>query len=74
MLQDQDFNGDIALVAWLASAWTLAMVRRWHADPFGFLHGARCLRSLECATRHAPLERHGRGHLPPGVESRTRLS
>ena len=31
----QDFNGDIALVACFASSWTLAMVRRWHADPFG---------------------------------------
>jgi Concanavalin A-like lectin/glucanases superfamily len=33
----QDFNGDIALVACFASSWTPAMVRRWHADPFGFL-------------------------------------
>jgi hypothetical protein len=33
----QDFNGDIALIACFASAWTPAMVRRWHADPFGFL-------------------------------------
>jgi hypothetical protein len=33
----QDFNGDIALIACLASSWTPAMVRRWHADPFGFL-------------------------------------
>jgi hypothetical protein len=33
----QDFNGDIALVACFASAWTPAMVRRWQADPFGFL-------------------------------------
>jgi hypothetical protein len=33
----QDFNGDIALVAGFASSWTPAMVRRWHADPFGFL-------------------------------------
>jgi hypothetical protein len=30
-----DFNGDI--VACFASSWTLAMVGRWHADPFGFL-------------------------------------
>jgi hypothetical protein len=34
----QDFNGDIALIACFASSWTPAMVRRWHADPFGFLH------------------------------------
>jgi hypothetical protein len=33
----QDFNGDIALFACFASSWTPAMVRRWHADPFGFL-------------------------------------
>jgi hypothetical protein len=33
----QDFNGDIALIACLASSWTPAMIRRWHADPFGFL-------------------------------------
>jgi Concanavalin A-like lectin/glucanases superfamily len=33
----QDFNGDIALVAGFASSWTPAMVRRWHADPFGLL-------------------------------------
>jgi hypothetical protein len=33
----QDFNRDIALIACFASSWTPAMVRRWHADPFGFL-------------------------------------
>jgi Concanavalin A-like lectin/glucanases superfamily len=33
----QDFDGYIALIACLASSWTPAMVRRWHADPFGFL-------------------------------------
>jgi hypothetical protein len=33
----QAFNGDIALIACFASSWTPAMVRRWHADPFGFL-------------------------------------
>jgi hypothetical protein len=37
MSQDQDFNGDIALIACFASSWTPAMVWRWHADPFGFL-------------------------------------
>jgi hypothetical protein len=35
--RSSDFNGDIALVACFASSWTPAMVRRWHADPFGFL-------------------------------------
>jgi hypothetical protein len=34
---NQDFDGDIALIACFASSWTAAMVRRWHADPFGFL-------------------------------------
>jgi hypothetical protein len=49
----QDFNGDIALVACFASSWTPAMVRRWHADPFGSCaHGARCLRSS--GARHPP--------------------
>ena len=30
-------NGDIALIACFAASWTPAMIRRWHADPFGFL-------------------------------------
>jgi hypothetical protein len=34
---NQDFNGDIALIACFASSWTPAMVRRWHADPFALL-------------------------------------
>jgi hypothetical protein len=29
--------GDIALIACFAVSWTPAMIRRWHADPFGFL-------------------------------------
>jgi hypothetical protein len=33
----QDLNGDIALVACFAASWTPAMIRRWNADPFGFL-------------------------------------
>jgi hypothetical protein len=33
----QDFNGDIALIACFAASWTPAMIRRWNADPFGFL-------------------------------------
>jgi hypothetical protein len=32
------WGGDIALIACYASSWTPAMVRRWDADPFGFLH------------------------------------
>ena len=63
----QDFNGDIALIACFASSWTPAMVPPWHADPFGFLRPwNECLRSWECATRHAPLDRHRRGHLLMG--------
>jgi hypothetical protein len=34
---NQDFNGDIALIACFAASWTRAMIRRWNADPFGFL-------------------------------------
>jgi Concanavalin A-like lectin/glucanases superfamily len=34
---NQDFNGDIALIACFAASWTPATVARWHADPFGFL-------------------------------------
>jgi Concanavalin A-like lectin/glucanases superfamily len=49
----QDFNGDIALIACFASTWTPAMVRRWHADPFGSCaHGTKCLPSS--AARHPP--------------------
>jgi Concanavalin A-like lectin/glucanases superfamily len=47
----QDFNGDIALIACFASSWTPAMVRRWHADPFGFL---RPWNELPALTGSAP--------------------
>ena len=30
-------NGDIALIACFVSSWTAALMRRWYADPFGFL-------------------------------------
>jgi hypothetical protein len=50
---NQDFNGDIALIACFAASWTPAMIRRWNADPFGFLRPwTRCLRSWE--VRHRP--------------------
>jgi hypothetical protein len=64
----QDFNGDIALIACFASSWTPAMVRRWHADPFGFL---RPWNELPALFGSAPpsLDRHRRGHLPDGVAS-----
>ena len=53
---NQDFNGDIALIACFAASWTPAMVRRWHADPFGFLRPWNEVPALtgQCATRHAP--------------------
>ena len=34
---NQDFNGDIPLILCCGACWTGHMVRRWHADPFGFL-------------------------------------
>jgi hypothetical protein len=49
----QDFNGDIALVACFASSWTPAMVRRWHADPFGFLRPWNEVPAL-IGVRHPP--------------------
>jgi hypothetical protein len=49
-----------------------AMVRRWHADPFGFLrHGTTCLRSLAARHPPRPLDRHRRNYLPDGVASST---
>jgi hypothetical protein len=42
----QDFNGDIALIACFASSWIPAMVRRWHANPFGFLRPGNELPAL----------------------------
>ena len=67
----RDFNGDIALIACVASAWTAAMVRRWHPDPFGFLRPWNEVPAImgESATLNAPLDRHRRGHLPDGVAS-----
>jgi Concanavalin A-like lectin/glucanases superfamily len=34
---NQDFNSDIALILCCGACWTGHLVRRWHADPFGFL-------------------------------------
>jgi hypothetical protein len=70
----QDFNGDIALIACFASSWTPAMVRPWHADPFGFpapMERRACAHG-QCATRHATLDRHRRGRLHHGVACRNR--
>jgi hypothetical protein len=67
----QDFDGDIALIACFASSWTPAMVRRWHADPFGFLRRWNEVPALMGSAPPAtpPLDRHGRRHLPYGVAS-----
>jgi hypothetical protein len=52
------------------ACWTGYMVRRWHADPFGFLRPwARSLRSWPVRHLNASRDRHGRGHLPDGVAS-----
>ena len=70
----QDFNGDIALIACFASSWTPAMVRRWHADPFGFLRPWNEVPALMGSAPPAtpPSTRHRRGHLPHGVASNRR--
>jgi hypothetical protein len=67
----QDFNGDIALIACFAASWTPAMVRRWHADPFGFLRPWNELLALmgSAPTCHAAFDRYRRGHLPDGMSA-----
>jgi hypothetical protein len=67
----QDLNGDIALIACFASSWTPAMVRRWHADPFGFLRpwGEAPAIMGNAPSSAPPLDRHRRGCLPDGVAS-----
>jgi hypothetical protein len=72
----QDFNGDIALIACFASSWTPAIVRRWHADPFGFLRPWNEVPALmgSAPPTTPPFDRNGRGHLPEGVASNDRLS
>jgi hypothetical protein len=42
----QNFIGDIAQIICCGSAWTPAMVARWHADPFGFVRPYHELPSL----------------------------
>jgi hypothetical protein len=73
---NQDFNSDIALIACFASSWTpakgAALARRSVRLPPPMERGA-CDHG-QCATRHAPFDGHGRGHLPHGVASRTGLS
>jgi hypothetical protein len=67
---NQDFNGDIGLIACFASSWTPAWCGA--GTPIrsaSCAHGTRCLRSW--AVRHPPrpIDRHRRGHLPDGVAS-----
>jgi hypothetical protein len=50
----QAFNGDIAVIACFASSWIPAMVRRWHADPFGFLRPWNELPVLMAVRHPAP--------------------
>jgi hypothetical protein len=67
---NQDFNGDIALIACFAASWTPAMIRRWNADPFGFLRPWNELPALMDSAPPStppPLDRHRRGHLPDRV-------
>jgi Concanavalin A-like lectin/glucanases superfamily len=63
----QDFNGDIALIACFASSWTPAMVAvaRRSVRPPAPMERAPCV-LWERTARHAPLDRHGRGHLLMG--------
>jgi hypothetical protein len=68
----QDFNGDIALIACFAASWTPALVRRWHADPFGFLrpwnHGTSTRSSISAhrrLTRLFEMATRGTPHRPP---------
>jgi hypothetical protein len=60
----QDFNGDIALIACFAASWTLAMIRRWHADAFGFLRPWNELPALMGSAPPATPPRPARAHSP----------
>jgi hypothetical protein len=68
----EDFNGDIGLITCFVSSLNPAMVRRWHADPFGFLRPWNELPLWQSATRHTPLDRHRRGRLHHGIACRNR--
>jgi hypothetical protein len=60
----QDINGDVALIACFAAAWTPDMVRRWHADPFGFLRPWNEVPALMGSPPpQRPLDRHGASSL-----------
>ena len=66
---NQDFNGDIALILCCGACWTgphrPPVARRPLRLPAPLERGA-CAHG-ECATRHAPLDQHWRGHLSNGV-------
>jgi hypothetical protein len=65
----QDFNGDIALIACFASSLTPVMVRRWHADPFGFLRPWNELPALMGSAPHANI---GPNETPEGIRPAVR--
>ena len=71
---NQDFNGDIALILCCGACWTGHMVRRWHADPFGFLRPWNEVPALIASAPPAtpPFDRHRRGDLPDGVRANVR--
>jgi hypothetical protein len=61
-------NGDIALIACLASSWTPPWCGA--GTPIRSAscgHGTSCLRSLGVRHPPRPLDRHRRGHLPDGL-------
>ena len=74
LLHVQDFNGDIALIAVLRRVLDPGhgppVERRPLRLPAPMGRGA-CAHG-QSATRHAPLDRHRRGHLPDGVASAPR--
>ena len=69
----QDFNGDIALILCCGACWTGHMVRRWHADPFGFLRPWNEVPALMASAPPVtpPSTGNRRRHLPHGVASST---
>jgi hypothetical protein len=72
----QDFNGDMGahrvLRLILDPRHGAALARRSVRLPAPMERGA-CAHG-QCAPRHAPLDRHGRGHLPDGVASNGLIS
>jgi hypothetical protein len=68
-LRDGRFQLDVLDPPCFASSWTPAMVRRWHANPFGFLGRWNEVPALMGSAPPAtpPLDRHRRGHVCDGV-------